>query len=181
MKKSITKFLILCCIIAVLVIWNGIYMSYLFPNNIRCQYDYSLENLLILIPLGIKEELIFRYLPFIFATGVYIGIKKIGDKWAKVSIIPLGIFIIAVQFIFSSLHLPLDPVYREMLYDLPPTPTFEELFDTFLLHGIAGISLCLSYIIYIPKHKPLSLLQGKSLLASCFVHIVYNQLVITLY
>ena len=156
-------------------------MSYLFPNDIRYQPDYSLENLLMLIPLGVKEELIFRYLPFIFATGVYVGIKKIGDKWAKISIIPLGIFMIAVQFIFSSLHLPLDPLYREMLYDLPPTPTFEELFDTFLLQGVLGIMLCISYWIYISKHRPLSLFQGKSLLASCFVHIVYNQLVITIY
>jgi len=181
MNKNIKKFLLLCCIIVALVIWNGIYMSYIFPDDVRCQPECTLENLLVLIPWGIGEELIFRYLPIILATFVYIGLKRIGEKWAKISIIPLGIFILAVQFVFSSLHIPLDPVYREILYELPPYPTFTELFDTFLLQGVLGILLCVSYLIYIPKEKPLSRLQLKSFLACCFVHIVYNQLVITLY
>ncbi len=179
MKKSITKFLILCCIIAVLVTWNGIYTVYILRD--REIWDIWLGSLIDFVLPGIKEEVIFRYLPFIFVTCIYVGLKKIGDKWAKISIIPIAIFMIAVQFVFSSLHLPLNPVYREILYELPPRPTFEELFDTFLLQGVAGIMLCISYIIYIPKNSPLSLLQIRSLLASSFVHIVYNQLVVILY
>ena len=181
MNKNIKKFLLLCCIIAVLVIWNGIYMSYLFTDYLRYQPECTLENLLMFIPWGIKEEIIFRYLPFMLATCIYVGLKKIGNKWANISIIPLGILILVVQFVFSSLHIPLDPVYREVLYELPPYPTFTELFETFLLQGIVGIFLCICYLIYISKEKPLSLLQLKSLLACCFVHIVYNQLVVVVY
>ena len=181
MKKSIIKLLLLCSIIVVLVVWNGIYMNYLFPDYIRCQPECSLRNLLVFIPLGIKEEVIFRYLPLVLVTSVYVGLRKLKIKRAKMFIIPFGIFILVIQIVFSSLHIPLDPDYREILYGLPPYPTFEELLNAFLLHGVLGLSLCLCYIIYIPKNNPLSLLQIKSLLASCFVHIVYNQLVITIY
>lgn len=181
MKKILTKIFVLCCIIIVLVTWNGMYMSYFFPEDFRCQPDCSPNNLLMFIPLGIKEEVIFRYLPFVLSTCIYVSLKKIGEKWARISVVPLSILILFAQFVFSSLHIPLNPTYREIMYDLPPYPTFEELFNAFLLHGVLGISLCLCYIIYIPKDKPLSLLQVRSLLASCFVHIVYNQLVITIY
>ena len=181
MKKSTKKFIVLCCTIIALVLWNGIYMDYLFPGNFRCQPDCSLKNIIMFIPLGIKEELIFRYLPLILSTCIYVSMKKLGNKWAKISLISLSFFVFCVQFTFSSLHIPLDPIYRGIVYHLPPYPTLEELFNTFLLQGVLGLSLCLCYIIYIPKEKPLSLFQGKSLLASCFVHIVYNQLVVIIY
>lgn len=180
MKKSIIKFLFLCSIIAVLVIWNGIYMGYIFPDYIRCQPECSLKNLLTFVPLGIKEEIIFRYLPFLLVTYVYVRLKKIGMR-VKIFIIPLGIFILIIQIIFSSLHIPLDPDYREILYDLPPYPTIKELVDVFLLQGVLGIVLCLCYLLYISRNKPLYMLQVESLLVCCFVHILYNQLVVIIY
>ncbi len=175
------KILIVCCILAALVVWNGIYMDYVFPGTNRCQPECSLKELLLFIPNGIKEELIFRYLPLLLVTCIYVWMRKIGVKWAKISIVPLAIFILAVQFVFSSLHIPLDPAYREMICELPPYPTFGELLKTFMLQGLLGTTLCVIYIIYIPKENPLSLLQGKCLLACCIVHIVYNQLVVTIY
>ncbi len=179
--KKIVKILIVCCVLAALVIWNGIFTNYIFADTVRCQSVYSLEDLLIYIPRGIVEELIFRYLPFMLATGIYVGMRKIGPKWAKISIVPLAIFILAVQFIFSSLHIPLDPAYREIVCELPPYPTFEELFRAFMLQGLFGIVLCVIYVTFISKEKPFSLLQGKCLLACCIVHIVYNQLVVSIY
>lgn len=179
MKKSIINFLILCCIIAVLVIWNGIYMKYILPDHIAYKEEFSLSNLFILTLKGIKEEFIFRYIPFIAATVAYIKLKNRKIKWAMISIIPLGAFILIIQFVFSSLHVPWDPIYREVWYELPTQhPSLVELFNAFLLYGICGIAYCISYFIYIPKHQPLSLLQVKSLLASSFVHIAYNQLVL---
>lgn len=172
MKK---KIFITCCITAILVVWNGIYLK-IFPDTTIIEFP-----LLTYITLGIKEEFLFRYIPFILATCIYIGLKKIGEKYAKLSIIPLGICILAIQLLFSSLHIPLDPVMREVLYGLPPSVTFEELFNIFLLDGILGISLCIVYIIFIPKEKPLSLLQVKSLLATCCVHIIYNEIVVNIY
>jgi hypothetical protein len=179
--KKIVKILIVCCILAALVIWNGIYMDYISQDGVRWGLDCSLEYLLMFIPKGIVEELIFRYLPFMLAIGIYVGMRKMGPKWAKISIVPLAIFILAVQFVFSSLHIPLDPLYREMFYNLPPRPTFGELFNIFLLQGVVGISLCAIYVMFISKEKPFTLLQGKSLLACCIVHILYNQLVVTIY
>ena len=181
MKKSVIKLLLLCIILAALVVWNGIYMECIFPDLIRCQPECTLNNLLILIQSGIKEECIFRYLPIIFSSWIYVTTKKYKNNWTSIIIILLVIFILCVQFIFSTLHIPLDPVYREILYELPPYPTFKELFDTFLLQGILGISLCVCYIIYIPKENPLNLFQIKSLIASCFVHIIHNQLIVILY
>lgn len=177
MKRTLTKFLALCCIIMVLVLWNKIYTDLFLDDNVIYKEDFSLSNLFILILLGLKEEFIFRYLPFILTVFVYLKSKKNNPKLTNYTTILSAIFILSIQIIFSSLHTSWDPIYREIFYNLPPYPTFGELINTFLLHGVVGLALCISYIIYIPKDNPLSLLQGKSLLASCFVHIVYNQLV----
>jgi hypothetical protein len=176
MNKSVKKFFVLCCITAVLVVWDEIYASLFFTED--CQTKWSLIKRLILIPLGIREELIFRYLPILISTCIYLGFKKIGARWGKISLIPLGILILVVQFVFAIVHLPLDPLDREALYDLPPYPTLAEIIEAFFYHGIAGIVFCICYLIYIPKEKPLSLLQVKSLIASSFAHIVCNQLIV---
>ena len=178
MKKSIIKFLILCCIIAILVYWSGLYMKYVLPDHVAYRPECTVSKFIEFVLLGTKEELIFRYLPFILATCIYVWIKKMGNKSAKISLFPLVIFIFIVQIVFSSLHVTWDPIYREIFYGLPPSPSFDELFKAFLLHGIAGIAFCISYFIYIPKDKSLSLLQLRSLFASSFVHILSNQLII---
>ena len=175
MNKSVKKFFVLCCIIAALVAWDKIYASLFFEES---QGKWSLIKRLILIPLGIGEELEFRYLPFLISTCIYLGLKKIGARWGKKSLIPLGIFILVAQLLFAIVHLPLDPFRRETVYDLPPYPTLAEIIKAFFYHGIAGIAFCICYLIYIPKEKPLSLLQVKSLIASSFAHIMCNQLIV---
>ena len=178
MNKSVKKIFVLCCIIAALVVWDEIYASLFFTEG--CKLKWSLAGRLILIPMGIWEELIFRYLPILISTCIYLGFKKIGDRCGKISLIPLGIFILAVQIVFAIMHLPLDPCDREVVYNLSPYPTLTEIIKVFFQHGIAGIAFCICYLMYIPKEKPLSLLQVKGLIASSFVHIVCNQLVISL-
>lgn len=179
MNKSVKKIFVLCCIITAVVAWDEIYASLFFTEGY--QTKWSLLRRLILIPMGIGEELIFRYLPILISTCIYLGFKKIGARWGKISLIPLGIFILVAQLVFAIMHLPLDPFDRETVYDLPPYLTLAEIIKAFFYHGIAGIAFCISYLIYIPKEKPLSLLQVKSLIASSFVHIVCNELVISLW
>ena len=182
MNKSVKKFFVLCCIIAALVAWDEIYVSLFFTEGCETevwqtdgwQTKTTLIGRLILIPMGIGEELIFRYFPILISTCIYLGFKKMGDRWGKVSLIPLGIFILVVQLVFAIVHLPLDPINRETVYDLPPYPTLAEITKAFFYHGVAGIVFCICYLIYIPKEKPLSLLQVKSLIASSFAHIVCN-------
>ena len=175
-NKSVKKFWVLCCIIAALVVWNEIYASLFFIEGYKIKW--SLVGRLMLIPMGIGEELMFRYFPILISTCIYLGLKKRGARCAKISLIPLGIFILVVQLVFAIVHLPLDPLHRQTVYDLPPYPTLAEIIKAFFQHGIAGIAFCICYLIYIPKEKPLSLLQVKSLIASSFAHIVCNQLII---
>ena len=179
MNKSLKKFFVLCCIIAALVICDEIYSSLFFTGERPIKW--SLIRSLMVIPMEIGEELIFRYLPILISTCIYLRFKKLGARWGKISLVTLGIFILVVQFVFAIMHLPLDPLRRQTVYDLPPYPTLFEILEAFFYYGTAGIVFCICYLIYIPKEKPLSLLQVKSLIASSFAHIVCNELLFILW
>ena len=181
MNKFLTKFGFFCLIIVVLVEWNVIYNTYIFPDDIGFMPEYSWDSLLnILIPLGIKEEIIFRWIPILLSTVIIMFMRKKQTKWQKPTICFLVLFVLSVQIIFAFMHVPWDSVDREVLYNLPASPTFEELKKAFLLHGVVGIRLCISYIITIFKNTQLHLLQLYSVISSCFVQMVYIQLLIVM-
>ena len=158
--------------VVLLVCWNKIYKTYISPG-IGWLPD---ENSLII--LAIREEVIFRWLPFIVISCFYAGFKKFKLEIKRKYIIISMLFILIVQFGFALIHIPLDSVEREILYDLSPNPTFRELLNAFCLEGTLGIVLSIIYYIYIPKNNPLSSLQILSLIMSCFVHFTYNYILV---
>lgn len=173
--STILKLLLLPCIIVGIVVWKDMYFKYVRPEAVPLSgSDPWIEYVL----KGVKEELAFRYLPFILVTCVYLELKKVGNKWARMALFPLGLLILTIQVLFSTLHLPIDPIYREVFYQLPASLTFDEIIKAFLFHGVSGIAFCISYLIFIHKERPLYLIQLQCLLASSFVHIMSNLYII---
>ena len=170
MKTDLKKIVISIIITGLLLAyWKLIYIQYVDPE---IGFILALDDI---IPLGIYEEIVFRWLPYIVVSSIYVWSKKVSNpKLQGIILSVLILLIIFVQLISSIIHMPIDPIVRQYFYELPPRITSEELCKNFLSQGVLAIILSLTYYIWIDKKKPLKDLQLASLIACIITHIIYN-------
>jgi hypothetical protein len=126
-----------------------------------------------------KEELVYRYLPFIIATLFAVWGKKQFHS-TKVLNIVLVLFILAVHIQFAVDHVITDECIRVALLNLPKSPTLNEYVQALFMQGVGGIILSIFYFVAIDKKKPLHLLQLIPFVATFAVHYTYD-LILAIY
>lgn len=171
MMRFIKKFGILCLIIVILFAWYQIW-DRIFDASGGVLLSWNL------LGLAVKEEIIFRWIPILLSTAIIVLMRKKQVRWQIPIFCFLALFVLIVQLVFALVHLPWDPLYREMVHELPASPTYSEILGVISNQGVMGVGFCISYFITISKNKPLHLLQLYSLISSSFVHFILNTLII---
>jgi hypothetical protein len=127
--------------------------------------------------VAIKEEFIFRFVPFLLATIIwFVGIKI---KLPKITmILVLIVSILLVQIKFGLLHCLWDQDLR-LILELPANPDIWEKGEHVILQGGMGIIISFTYLKYLLHSKgALQYIQIIPLFACILLHMLSNQIVL---
>ena len=162
-KVLVTIFLLVVCIV-----WNRFYC---WMTDTESSY-YIIDFMSFLLVM--KEEAIFRYIPFMVATAIILLCWKLNVKKMTPIYALLIIAILVVQIVFALLHITWDENIREMVFQMPVKPEMSEYGLALSLQGVLGITLCVVYYLFINKRKPLWLAQLIPFIVCVVFHFINN-------
>jgi len=153
------------------LVWKWFYFHILYPEMVEYEMAATEEVLKNLIPNVIREELVFRLIPYLIGIGIAFFII---NSELKKGIILLTLFL--AQIIFGISHIPFNEAFRVVMMNRPASPEIGEYLQS-SLWGVMGCFYAAIFVIFAhqegkPKRLWMGLIHG--LIGSSVLHVLYN-------